>query len=245
VIQSSAPSRKPAHALAHRRAAGADDHAQRRQPLADLLEVRPSRGTQSARSDHEHVQPHRDERVDRHGLARTRCCSPRRGRAGWRGPAEPRVRIEDAETHGGLAGVEAMLDGEYVDRATRLLRRGTHNTWLQLSTAHAANSARSASREITFGSVRCTREIGRGPVAASLHRRDARKRSSLARFPPLLTRRPWRSRAAGRRVASPSAGEPPASARRPARPSGALLDRPQAAPVSRRRAEGEPPARRA
>ena len=69
---------QPAHALGHRRAAGADDHAQRRQPLADLLEVAPARGAEHGEVDHEHVEPHRHERVGRHG-AREHAVLPARG----------------------------------------------------------------------------------------------------------------------------------------------------------------------
>jgi hypothetical protein len=54
-----------AHALGDRRAARAHDHAEAREPSAQTLEVRPALGTQHREVDHERVEAHRHDCVER------------------------------------------------------------------------------------------------------------------------------------------------------------------------------------
>jgi hypothetical protein len=56
---------EPAHALGDRRAAGAHDDAEAREPPAQALQVGPALRTQDREVDHERVEPHRDDRIER------------------------------------------------------------------------------------------------------------------------------------------------------------------------------------
>ena len=103
---------QPAHALTHRAAAGADDHAQGGQPLADLLEVRPARGAEDREVHDQDVEPHRHERVDRH-RAREHAVLPAGSVESVREYLqEARVGVEHAEAHGWLAGGGRHLSPE-------------------------------------------------------------------------------------------------------------------------------------
>jgi hypothetical protein len=57
---------QPAHALGDAGLAGADDDAHLRQPRAQLLQVAPRRRAEHGEVDHDRVQAHRHERVERH-----------------------------------------------------------------------------------------------------------------------------------------------------------------------------------
>jgi hypothetical protein len=85
---------QPAHPLRHRRLPGADDHAEPRQPRADLLQVVPPLRTQDRQIDHDGVQPHRDDRVERN-RAREHAVLPARALDAIRQHLqEARVRVE-------------------------------------------------------------------------------------------------------------------------------------------------------
>jgi hypothetical protein len=58
---------QPAHALRDARLARADDHAEVREPLAELLEVGPGLRAEDREIDDHGVEPHGHHRVERHG----------------------------------------------------------------------------------------------------------------------------------------------------------------------------------
>ena len=93
---------QPAHALGHARLAGADDHAELRQPRAELLQVVPGLRPEHREVDHDGVEAHGDQRVERNGRGQHAVLPAGGAEALGEDLEEPAVGIQDREADRGL-----------------------------------------------------------------------------------------------------------------------------------------------
>ena len=93
---------QPADALGHARLPGADDHAELRQPRAELLQVVPRLRPEHGEVDHDGVEPHGDQRVERDGRGQHAVLPAGGAEALGEDLQEPAVGIEDREADRGL-----------------------------------------------------------------------------------------------------------------------------------------------
>ena len=104
VTQSSAPEPQPAHALGDRARAGADHDRGRGRLAAELLEIGPRLAAQQRRVDHDRVQPHALELLDRRRAGQQLRPPADRAEPLREHAHEAAVGVDDGQPHGGRRG---------------------------------------------------------------------------------------------------------------------------------------------